>query len=144
MSIRTKTIWTAIGLAGALGATQAHAQSASAAQVENLQKQIRALEKKLEKVQQKTFLNASAAYMPTKAAKFAPPDVLVTMKGNRPTICTADGFNCVGITGRLQLDVAGYSNTPNSAAWRPISPPAISARRSACAPTTRTGGPAPI
>ncbi len=119
MSIRTKTIWTAIGLASALGATQAHAQSATAAQVENLQQQIRSLEKKLEKVQQKTFLNASAAYMPTKAAKFAPPDVLVSMKGNRPTICTADGFNCVGITGRLHLDVGGYSYSPNSAATAP-------------------------
>ena len=119
MSIRTKTIWTAIGLASALGATQAHAQSATAAQVENLQQQIRSLEKKLEKVQQKTFLNASAAYMPTKAAKFAPPDVLVSMKGNRPTICTADGFNCVGITGRVHFDVGTYSYKPNSLATAP-------------------------
>ncbi len=118
MSAKTKLMLGAIGLAGALGATQAHAQSATAEQVENLQKQIRALEKKLENVQQKTFLNASAGYMPTKA-KFAPPDVLVTMKGNRPTICTADGFNCVGITGRLHLDVGTYSYRPNSAATAP-------------------------
>jgi len=118
MSAKTKFILGAIGLAGALGATQAHAQTATAEQVESLQKQIRALEKKLESVQQKTFLNASAGYMPTKA-KFAPPDVLVTMKGNRPTICTADGFNCVGITGRLHLDVGGYSYRPNTAATTP-------------------------
>ena len=72
MSAKTKFILGAIGLAGALGATQAHAQSATAAQVESLQKQISALEKKLNSVQQKTFLNASAGYMPTKA-KFAPP-----------------------------------------------------------------------
>jgi len=118
MSARTKIIVGAIGLAGALGTTQAHAQTATAAQVENLQKQIRALESRLESVQQKTFLNASAGYMPTKA-KFAPPDVLVSMKGNRPTICTADGYNCVGITGRLHLDVGGYSYSPNSAATSP-------------------------
>lgn len=119
MSIRTKTIATAFGLAGALGATQALAEAASAEKVESLQRQIRALEKKLDAVQQKTFLNASAAYMPTKAGKFAPPDVLVSMKGNRPTICTADGFNCVGITGRLHFDVGGYSYSPNGVATAP-------------------------
>lgn len=118
MSTKTKLIWTAIGLAGALGATQAQAQSVTAEQVESLQRQINTLEKKLEKAQQKTFLNASAGYMPTKA-KFAPPDVLVSMKGNRPTICTADGYNCVGITGRLHFDVGGYSYRPNSAATTP-------------------------
>jgi len=118
MSKKSKLIWTAVGLAGALGATQARADTATTQQVENLQKQIRALEQKLEKVQQKTFLNASAAYMPTKA-KFAPPDVLVSMKGNRPSICTADGFNCVALTGRLHLDVGGYSYRPNTAATTP-------------------------
>jgi phosphate-selective porin OprO/OprP len=119
MSIRRKTIATALGLASAFGATPALAQAATADQVENLQQQIRALEKKLEAVRQKTFLNASAAYIPTKGGKFAPPDVLVSMKGNRPSVCTADGFNCVGITGRLHFDVGGYSYSPNTAATTP-------------------------
>jgi phosphate-selective porin OprO/OprP len=119
MSIRRKTIATALGLASAFGATPALAQAATAEQVENLQQQIRALEKKLEAVRQKTFLNASAAYIPTKGGKFAPPDVLVSMKGNRPSVCTADGFNCVGITGRLHFDVGGYSYSPNTAAATP-------------------------
>lgn len=119
MSIRRKTIATALGLASAFGATPALAQAATADQVENLQQQIRALEKKLEAVRQKTFLNASAAYIPTKGGKFAPPDVLVSMKGNRPSVCTANGFNCVGITGRLHFDVGGYSYSPNTAATTP-------------------------
>lgn len=118
MSTKTKLIWTAIGLAGVLSAGQAHAQSATADKVESLQKQIIALEKKLDKLQKKTFMNSSAGYMPVKG-QFAPPDVLVSMKGNRPTICTADGFNCVGITGRLHLDVGTYSYSPNSAATSP-------------------------
>src|SRR5690606_34818650 len=50
---------------------------------------------------------------------FAPPDVLVSMKGNRPSVCTANGFNCVGITGRLHFDVGGYSYSPNTAATTP-------------------------
>ena len=129
MPAKTKFMVGAIGLAGALGAAQAHAQTTTTAQVEGLQKQIRALEKKLEKVQQRTFLNASAGYMPTKA-KFAPPDVLVTMKGNRPSICTADGYNCIGITGRLHFDVGGYSYSPNSAATTPrILQGGVNARR---------------
>lgn len=118
ISANTKLILGAIGFAAALGAAQASAQTATAEQVENLEKQIHALEKRLDSVQQKTFLNASAGYMPTKGT-FAPPDVLVSMKDNAPSICTADGFNCVGFTGRLHFDVGGYNYRPNSAATEP-------------------------
>ena len=118
MPARTTFIAGAIGFAAALGGIPAHAQTAAPEQVESLQEQLRALETKLDNAQQKTFLNASAGYMPTKAT-FAPPDVRVSMKGNRPTICTADGLNCVAITGRLHLDAGGYSYRPNSAATTP-------------------------
>jgi len=45
--------------------------------------------------------------------------VVVTMPNNRPTICTADGANCVGITGRVHWDVGGYDYRPNTAATVP-------------------------
>jgi len=41
------------------------------------------------------------------------------MPNNRPTICTADGANCVGITGRVHWDVGGYDYRPNTAATVP-------------------------
>jgi len=117
-SVSTKLLLGAIALVGAVSTAQASGQTVTPEQVEDLQKQISVLEKKLESVQKNTFLNASAGYMPTKGT-FAPPDVLVTMKGNSPRFCTADGFNCVGITGRLHFDVGGYNYTPNSAATVP-------------------------
>lgn len=97
-----------IAFVGAVSTAQASGQTVTPEQVEDLQKQISVLEKKLESVRQNTFLNASAGYMPTKGT-FAPPDVLVSMKGGSPRFCTADGFNCVGITGRLHFDVGGYN-----------------------------------
>lgn len=98
----------AITLVGAVSTAQASGQTVTPEQVEDLQKQIRLLEKKLESVQHKTFLNTSAGYMPTKGT-FAPPDVLVSMKGGAPRICTTDGFNCVGLTGRLHFDVGAIT-----------------------------------
>ena len=41
------------------------------------------------------------------------------MPNNRPTICTADGANCVGITSRVHWDVGGYDYRPNTAATAP-------------------------
>src|SRR5438445_4661514 len=41
------------------------------------------------------------------------------MPGNRPTICTADGLNCVAITGRIHFDGGGYDYHPNTAATVP-------------------------
>ncbi|MDR6302670.1 phosphate-selective porin OprO/OprP [Nitrobacter vulgaris] len=116
--VSTKSFLGAIALVGAVSAAQANAQVVTPEQVEDLQKQISVLEKKLESVQHNTFLNASAGYMPTKGT-FAPPDVLVSMKGGAPRFCTADGFNCVGLTGRLHFDVGGYNYTPNSSATVP-------------------------
>ena len=49
----------------------------------------------------------------------APSGVVVTMPNNRPTICTADGQNCVAITSRVHWDVGGYDYRPNTAATVP-------------------------
>jgi phosphate-selective porin OprO/OprP len=64
-----------------------------------------------------TVANANAA-SPVKAA-VAPSDVIVTMPGNRPTICTADNLNCVAITSRVHFDAGGYNYRPNTAATAP-------------------------
>jgi phosphate-selective porin OprO/OprP len=61
--------------------------------------------------------SANAAY-PVKEP-IAPSGVVVTMPNNRPTICTADGQNCVAITSRVMWDVGGYDYRPNSAATSP-------------------------
>src|SRR5215813_2767717 len=115
---RTKLIPVALGLAGALAASQAHAQSASSDQeIALLKQQLRLLEQKLDKLQKQSEANAAAtartkseakaeakaearseakaavananAAIPIKAA-VAPSGVVVTMPNNRPTICTAD------------------------------------------------------
>ena len=61
--------------------------------------------------------NANAAY-PVKGP-VAPSDVVVSMPGNRPTICTADNQNCVAITSRVHFDAGGYDYRPNSALTSP-------------------------
>jgi phosphate-selective porin OprO/OprP len=114
MTERTRVIAAAIGLSIGLGCTAALAGDE---QIAALQKQLRALEERLDAVQKQSFVNANAAYSPKKAAPF--PDVTVKMAGNRPMICTADGFNCVGITGRLHLDVGAYDYRPNTAFTNP-------------------------
>ncbi len=81
-----------------------------------MQKQISKLEKQLNAVQKRAAANAA---MPTKANATPFPDVTVKMPGNRPTICTADGANCVALTGRLHYDFGGYSYSPASASTNP-------------------------
>ncbi len=127
----------ALGLAGALMASQAHAQSAGGndTEIALLKQQLRLMEQKLDRLQKQTevtaasaakanakadakvtLANANAAY-PVKGP--APSDVVVTMPNNRPTICTADNLNCISITSRLHFDVGGYDYRPNSAATVP-------------------------
>ena len=36
------------------------------------------------------------------------------MPNNRPTICTADGQNCVAVTSRVHWDVGGYDYRPDT------------------------------
>src|SRR5712691_10602140 len=113
----------AVGLIGVLLASQAHAESAGGndSEIALLRQQLRLMEQKLDKLQRQTaanttaaakasakaddakasatvrVANANAAY-PVKGAIAPPLEATVTMPGNRPTICTADGLNCVAIT----------------------------------------------
>src|ERR1700730_4905851 len=117
---------------------EARAQSAASAETEiaALKRQLLLMEQKLEALQKQTAANTAAAAkanakadarvavtsanaaIPVKAA-VAPSDVVVTMPGNRPTICTADNLNCVAITSRVHFDVGGYNYRPNTAATAP-------------------------
>lgn len=145
---RTRIAATAIGLAGALAAAQAQAQSASSSEQEIalLKQQLKLLEQKLDKLQSQTAANTAAAAkakaevraeakaearsearavvananaaIPVKGPAPA-SGVVVTMPNNRPTICTADQANCVGITSRVHWDVGGYDYRPNTAATAP-------------------------
>ncbi|MGY4427904.1 hypothetical protein ACVWWO_000381 [Bradyrhizobium sp. F1.13.1] len=140
----SKTFATAaLGLAGALAASQAHAQSASSDQeIALLKQQLRVLEQKLDKLQKQTAANTVAAASAKAEARLearseakvavanasaaipvkgpaAAAGVVVTMPNNRPTICTADEANCIAITGRVHWDVGGYDYRPNTAATVP-------------------------
>ena len=105
-------------------ASQAHAESGGNDQeIALLRQQLRLLEQKLDKLQKQTsanttaaananakvdatakVANANAAY-PAKGPVAPPANAaVVTMPNNRPTICTADGQNCVAITGRIHFD----------------------------------------
>jgi phosphate-selective porin OprO and OprP len=116
---------------------EARAQSAGAdAEIAALKQQLRLMEQKLDALQKQTAANTAAAAkanakadargtvtsanaaIPVKGA-VAPSDVVVTMPGNRPTICTADNLNCVAITSRLHFDGGGYDYRPNTAATAP-------------------------
>lgn len=139
---------TAIGLAGVLAASQAQAQSASNSdqEIALLKQQLKMLEQKLDKLQNQTAANTAATAKARQEAKaeakaearseakavvananatipvkgpVAPSGVVVTMPNNRPTICTADGANCVAITSRVHWDVGGYDYRPNSASTAP-------------------------
>lgn len=125
----------------------AHAESSSDAEIALLKQQLKMLEQKLDKLQKQTTANAAAtanakaeakaaakaeakaeakvavananAAIPTKGPVVPPSGAVVSMPNNRPTICTADGQNCVGITGRLHYDVGGYDYHPNTASTSP-------------------------
>jgi phosphate-selective porin OprO and OprP len=137
MSIAKLTTTAAISLVGILVTSQAGAQSAGAdAEIAALKQQLRLMEQKLDALQKQTSANTAAAAkanakadarvpvtsanaaIPVKAA-VAPSDVVVTMPGNRPTICTADNLNCIAITSRVHFDVGGYDYRPNTAATSP-------------------------
>src|SRR3984893_5357655 len=129
---------TAIGLIGAMVASQAHAQAAgnNDSEIAALKQQLRLMEQKLDKLQRQTTANTTAAANANAKAEtgisvakanaaypvkgpVAPSDAVVKMTNNRPTICTADNQNCVSITSRLHFDAGGYDFRPNSAANGP-------------------------
>ena len=123
---------------GTVAIGEARAQSAASAEAEiaALKQQLLLMEQKLDALQKQTAANTAAAAkanakadakvpvtsanaaIPVKAA-VAPSDVVVTMPGNRPTICTADNLNCIAITSRVHFDVGGYNYRPNTAATSP-------------------------
>jgi phosphate-selective porin OprO/OprP len=96
-------------------------------QLAALQEEIRALKRKVnstEKTAEKAYAAATPAAKgpPPAATKVLapPPTAIVKMSaGNRPSICTPDGLNCIALTSRLHLDVGGYSYSPNTAATVP-------------------------
>jgi phosphate-selective porin OprO/OprP len=137
MSKTKSGVATAASLIGLMLASQAHAESAgSDSEIAQLRQQLRLLEQKLDKLQKQTAANTTAAAkanakvdatakvanasaaIPVKGP-VAPSGAVVTMPGNRPTICTADGLNCVAITGRIHFDGGGYDYHPNTAATVP-------------------------
>jgi phosphate-selective porin OprO/OprP len=116
----------ALSLVPILAAESAIAQSApvSAAQIDQLQAQIKALEREVQALKAKTTAaeKAHATENPvikTKAPAPAPTAVAKMSPGNRPSICTIDGLNCIAITSRLHFDVGGYWYHPNSALTTP-------------------------
>jgi phosphate-selective porin OprO and OprP len=118
--------------------TQARAQSSASADTEiaALKRQLLLMQQKLDSLEKQTKANTTAAAkasakadasaavananaaIPVKATA-APSDVVVSMPGNRPTICTADNLNCVAITSRVHFDVGGYDYRPNTTATNP-------------------------
>jgi phosphate-selective porin OprO and OprP len=139
MSVAKKTAAAAFGLIAALGGSQGHAESATSADAEiaALKRQLQLMEQKLDSLQKQTSANTTAAARanakigaasanPTNAnaalpvkGPVAPPEAIVLMPNNRPTICTADQQNCVSITSRLHFDVGGYDYRPNTPATVP-------------------------
>jgi phosphate-selective porin OprO and OprP len=123
-------------------ASPVRAQSAISADAEIalLKKQLRLMEEKLDRLQKQTAANTAAAAkanakanvkadarvsvvdpnppVPVKAP-IVPPDAVVHMPNNRPTICTADEQNCIALTGRLDFDAGGYDYRPDTANTQP-------------------------
>lgn len=103
------------------------------AEISSLKQQLLLLEHRLDILQKETAASAAAAANAKAEAKAAAraavtipakapvpySSALVSMPNNRPTICSADGENCIGITGRLHWDVGGYDYRPNTAATSP-------------------------
>jgi phosphate-selective porin OprO/OprP len=97
----------------ALIAGQAQAQAEpNDKQIRDLQRQINTLQKQM------NGLKAKPATV-HKAAEKAESTATLKMPKNKPTFCTADGDNCVSLTGRAHLDFGGYSYKPNSALTSP-------------------------
>jgi phosphate-selective porin OprO and OprP len=126
---------------GAIGEARAQSAANNEAEIAALKRQLLLMEQKLDALQKQTAANTAATakanakadakvattnaaatnvnvLMPVKGA-VAPSGVVVSMPGNRPTICTADNLNCVSITSRVHFDVGGYDYHANTAATSP-------------------------
>jgi phosphate-selective porin OprO and OprP len=144
MTLGMRSTKIAIVVAMTFVGTQVRAQSANSEQAEiaALKKQLQLMEEKLERLQKQTTANTVAAAkanakaeaeakaktkvsvanadaaIPVKALA-PPPEAIVEMPNNRPTICTADQQNCVAITSRLHFDAGGYDYHPNTTNTNP-------------------------
>jgi len=139
MPLATQSTKIAIAVVMTFVGSQVRAQSASSteAEIAALKKQLRLMEEKLDRLQKQTAAKTVAAakanakteanakvsvdangVVPVKASA-APPDTIVKMPNNRPTICTADEQNCIALTSRLDFDAGGYDYRPNTANTKP-------------------------
>jgi phosphate-selective porin OprO/OprP len=139
MGMATQSAKVTIALVMTFVGSQVSAQSASSteAEIAALKKQLRLMEEKLDRLQKQTAAKTVAAakasakteanakvsvdangVVPVKAPA-APPDTIVKMPNNRPTICTADEQNCIALTSRLDFDAGGYDYRPNTANTKP-------------------------
>jgi phosphate-selective porin OprO/OprP len=144
---RTKTYKAALWAAGvgALTVSPAVAEpSGNDAEIALLKQQLRLLEQKLDRLEKQSAASAKAAAsakveakaeakaavananatIPAKApipssGVIAPPEAVVTMPNNRPTICTVDQQNCISLTSRIHFDGGGYDYRPNTTATVP-------------------------
>src|SRR5258705_9904022 len=99
-------------------AANAKAAAKADAKLEGLDAKVEGKVNVTSAVEGKVNLTSAYADIPVKAPA-ATPGVVVTMPGNRPTICTADNLNCVSITARLHFDAGGYDYHPNTLATNP-------------------------
>ena len=106
----------------AAGPAYAQSSSVSADQIDKLQAQIQALEHEMQQLKGKVAAEKAYAAPPTQPLTKAPtlPTAIVKMSpGNRPSICSVDGLNCISLYGRVQVDAGGYNYHPNSASTSP-------------------------
>jgi len=111
-----------VGLVALLSAGAANAQSPGQidklqAQINELQRQIAALKGQVKATEKRVATAPPPVY--TKAPYREPTAIVEMSPNNRPSICTPDELNCIALTGRLHLDVGGYSYHPNSALTAP-------------------------
>jgi phosphate-selective porin OprO/OprP len=140
MPLATQSTKVALAMVMTFVGSQVRAQSASSTEVEitALKKQLRLMEEKLDRLQKRTAAGTAAAAkanakadanakvsvvdpnapIPVKAPPL-PPDAIVRMPNNRPTICTADEQNCIALTSHLDFDAGGYDYRPNTANTNP-------------------------
>jgi phosphate-selective porin OprO and OprP len=116
----------ATGSAGAQSAVSQDKLEALEAQIAALQQEVRALKKKVssaEKPAEKRSQKESSTAPPIMASVSpgviktppTPPTAVVKMAPNyEPSICSPDGLNCIGFTGRIHWDVGGYDYRPDS------------------------------
>lgn len=121
-----------VGLVALLGAGTANAQTPGQVdqlqvQINELQRQIAALKGRVKTTEKQVSTAPSATY--TKASA-PPPTATVKMSANnRPSICSADGENCIALTSRLHLDAGGLNLSPHSATGPQTSDSGVNARR---------------